>query len=93
MTLQVEVELRGMSDIAIHDCAGRAVAATITLVELREEADMVPLSDDDHGNLRFNIKLCASPWQVDLAREKQVVGLTPTLQLWQFFAYHKTLAI
>ena len=48
MRLQVEVELGGMYDVRVDDCAGRTVAAPVSIVRvLWEHADMMALSNND----------------------------------------------
>jgi hypothetical protein len=48
MTLQIKVKFDGIDNIAVDDCASRAVSAPITLViRPREEANMVTFSNDN----------------------------------------------
>ena len=53
MTLQIKVELRGISHLAVYHCASGTVSAlvTVTLV-LWEEPDMVAFPNDNDSDLR-----------------------------------------
>lgn len=60
VTLEVKVEFRRMRDISVDDGTRRTVAAPVALVgALREEADVVPLSNDDHGDLGIDSEFLA----------------------------------
>jgi hypothetical protein len=55
VTQEIEVELDGVNDITVDNGAGDAVSASITLILLsREEANVVPLPNDNESDSRFH---------------------------------------
>jgi len=60
VTLKVEVKFSGMSDLTIDDSASRAIATPIGVpLRLREETDMVALSNNDDCDLGIDTQLLA----------------------------------
>lgn len=61
MRLQVEIGLGGMDDIPVNHCARKTVVALAVSfgIVTGEEADMVPLPDDNHSNLGINFEIIA----------------------------------
>ena len=58
VALQIEVELGGVRNVAIHDRPCRAIAAPVR-IRLREESNVVALAHHDHGDLGLDAKTLA----------------------------------
>ena len=54
MTLQVEVELRRVNYVTIHNGSSRAIPASILDAGRWEEPDVVAFANDDDGDIRGN---------------------------------------
>ena len=77
MRLQVEIVLNGVRDVAVDNCAGLAVPASVGFGGVggvpREEAYMVALAYDDNGD----------SWQTCLGLVRRVGLGACFLQQWQ----------
>ena len=64
MTLQIEVELHGISHLAVNYCTGWTISTPVSVsFILREEPDVVPFSDDNNGDLRRNFQISTGELQ------------------------------
>jgi len=63
VTLQIKVELDGIDNVTVDDCASGAISAPIALIfRAGEEANMVTLSNNDKRDVGFETQFfaCAS---------------------------------
>ena len=64
VALQIEVELRGISHLAVDHCASWTVSTLVSVSSiLREEPDVVTFSDDNNGDLRRNFQVGTGEFQ------------------------------
>ena len=57
MTLKIEVKLGWMSNVTVYNCSSRTVSTLVRIFRVsREESNVVPLSDDNDGELRHRHK-------------------------------------
>lgn len=60
VTQEVEVKLDGVNDITVDNSASDAISASVTLTFISwEEANMVPLPNDDESDSGFDTQLGA----------------------------------
>lgn len=61
--LQIEIEFDRVYDVAVDDGAGSAVPATIGFALVHgEEADVMPLADDNDSYARSDFLPLTGPW-------------------------------
>lgn len=60
MALKVPVKLNRIHNLLVDNGAGRAVAAPVGILRLREEADVVAFARDQEGDLRVDLQVLAS---------------------------------
>jgi hypothetical protein len=63
VTQEVEVKFDRVNDITVDNSAGDAISASVTLIFLsREEANVVPLPDNDESDSGFDTQFSTSTY-------------------------------
>ena len=78
MALQVEVELGGVNYICIHDRASRTVPTPICDIGCWEKPDVMPLSDNNDGELGVYFSRSAGLWLILNERMIHISGKRQT---------------
>jgi len=68
VTLQIKVELDGMNNVAVDDCASWAISTPISLIFIaREEANVVMFGNNDERDVgveaQFFARACGRSWK------------------------------
>jgi len=70
VTQQIKVKFDRVDHIAVYNSAGDAISASVSLVfNAGEEANVVPLANDDEGDGRFETQFDTSIY-VDMRRHR-----------------------